>query len=556
MSRVERKARRRAAQLAKEKEKAEAELSHYLKEQKRLHRSRGQVDRRAFQQVFGEHAPAGINFSQYSDVAVERSGEGSDTTLVLRAFSDLGDRLPPFLSSNVSAMRYETPTPIQANAIPLSLQGIDVMCSAQTGSGKTCAFLLPLLARLDQLRSTDGDYFIGTASAPRALVLAPTRELAMQIHLEACKLAHGSSLRAVSVYGGAKARPQLSALAAGCDILVGTPGRIQDFLERGILRLDVCTTLVLDEADRMLDMGFEPQVRRIVERSTMPRGARRQTMMFSATFPKEIQRLAGAFLNPYCFISVGRVGSTVSAITQRLVLASNDKRAKLALLRDHIMDANSALSMERTLVFVKKKATASWLAKQLRKKRAMEGLFEVNAAEIHGDRSQPQREEALRRFRAGEVKVLVATDVAARGLDIPGVDHVVNFDLGSTDDDFDSYVHRIGRTGRAGNTGIATSFYVPGTDPKVGSGNIAKKLLALLQESGQGVPSWLLEQPEVRGGRTGRQQQDRDARAPPRGQGARGARQGGGRGRGNRRRDSRDGGRGQSKRYKGGAAGA
>ena len=228
--------------------------------------------------------------------------------------------------------------------------------------------------------------------------------------------------------------------------------------------------------------------------------AARQTLMFSATFPPPMQKLAAEFMADYIWIGVGRVGSTVAAIEQRLVLASNNKQHKLELLGDALASTRKGA---RTLVFVKKKSTARWVAKQLRKSAEFDGRFQLTSAEIHGDRSQSQREAALQKFRDGEVQVLVATDVAARGLDIAGVEHVVNFDLGSTPDEFDSYVHRIGRTGRAGNSGLATSFYVPGFEAKVGCGRIAGSLLKLLRESKQVVPQWFLDLPESRSGGRG-----------------------------------------------------
>jgi ATP-dependent RNA helicase DDX3X len=272
---------------------------------------------------------------------------------------------------------------------------------------------------------------------------------------------------AVCVYGGAAARGQLSGLASGCDLLVATPGRLQDFVERGMVSLASIQFCILDEADRMLDMGFEPQIRRLVERSSMTPLSRRQTMMFSATFPASIQRLASEFMKSYVWISVGRVGSTTSSIEQRLVCTGPGKGEKMVALREALEACEG-----RTLVFVKKKSTAHWVAKQL--KNTVNGTNNGNtvigttngggggklsppppiaAVEIHGDRSQGQREAALLDFRDGKARVLVATDVAARGLDIADVKHVVNFDLASTPDEFDSYVHRIGRTGRAGNTG-------------------------------------------------------------------------------------------------------
>jgi len=388
-------------------------------------------------------------------------------------------------------------------------------------------------------------------------VLAPTRELALQIALEAEKLCYQSPLRSVVVYGGADQKKQVRDLAFGCDIVVATPGRLNDFIDRGIVQMSSVTFLVLDEADRMLDMGFEPQIRRIVEGADMPPKERRQTLLFSATFAAEIQKLAAAFLRPYVWIAVGRVGSTVENIEQRLILAPADKRKKLKLCAEALGECEG-----RTLVFVQKKRTATWLKHCFRRggpgdARPDEKFPPVLAEDIHGDRTQVQREAALKKFRAGTCKVLVATDVAARGLDIGGVEHVINFDLPLAAQDFDSYVHRIGRTGRAGHQGLATSLYVPGHCNKTGNGPIASQLLRQMEETGSDVPDWFKGLPEtgtgtgsgggkkkdkfggrdVRGGQDGgggkRQDRDRtDGNSADRGGRGRGSGRGRGRGRG------------------------
>ena len=238
----------------------------------------------------------------------------------------------------------------------------------------------------------------------------------------------------------------------------------------------------------MLDMGFEPQIRRIVAEYDMPPKEVRQTFMFSATFPDEIQSLAREFLREYAWIGVGRVGSTVENIEQRLVEATSDPHMKLQLL----MQALSTVE-GRTLVFVQKKRTAAWVCNCLQHQG-------IKAEEIHGDRSQSQREHALNRFRQGSIQVLVATDVAARGLDVPEVMHVVQFDMPISPDDFDSYVHRIGRTGRAGKSGVATSFFVPGRETGEGNGKIAPMILRLLQENNQAIPDWFQHSEDSMGG--------------------------------------------------------
>jgi ATP-dependent RNA helicase DDX3X len=237
-----------------------------------------------------------------------------------------------------------------------------------------------------------------------------------------------------------------------------------------------------------LDMGFAPQIRRIVLERDMPAPAGRQTAMFSATFPKEIQKLAADFLRPgYVWIAIGRVGSTTDSITQRLVKSTNSRQEKLELLHTQLNEVPG-----RTLVFVQKKRTAHQVKRDLFK------LYNIDAAEIHGDRSQSQRESALAAFKEGTARVLVATNVAARGIDVSDVQHVVNFDLPTSAKEFDDYVHRVGRTGRAGNRGIATSLYVPGYDAKTGNGELAPLLLQLLRSANQDIPEWFLALPELR----------------------------------------------------------
>lgn len=246
-----------------------------------------------------------------------------------------------------------------------------------------------------------------------------------------------------------------------------------DIIDRGIISLSEVKCLVLDEADRMLDMGFEPQIREIVQLRDMPGKEDRQTLMFSATFKPDIQKLASEFLVDYVWIGVGRVGSTVENIKQNIVLSTPEASVKLQLTVDAI---NSTPG--RTLIFVQMKRTAAWLSETLRNE------YKIRVDDIHSDKSQMQREAALRRFRDGSVRVLVGTDVAARGLDIPDVAHVIQYDLPHTPDEFDSYVHRMGRTGRAGHVGRATSLFVPGTDGN-GNSRIAPLILRLLEETEQ-----------------------------------------------------------------------
>lgn len=433
-------------------------------------------------ELFGTgHGPSGINFDRYEDIPVDATG--NDVPKGIETFDDVS--LTPIIKSNIELAQYTTPTPVQKNSIPVILGKRDLMACAQTGSGKTAAFLVPILNRIFEdgpapggQSGSFGGYGRRTKQTPLALILAPTRELATQIFDEARKFAYRSKVRPCVVYGGAHVSDQMRELDRGCHLLVATPGRLVDFLERGKISLEFCRYLCLDEADRMLDMGFEPQIRRIVEQDNMPGPDSRQTLMFSATFPKEIQMLARDFLKDYVFLAVGRVGSTSENITQKIVwVEESDKRSFLLDLMDAagLSEKCEDGSASRTLVFVETKKGADQLDEFLYR----EG-FPVTS--IHGDRTQREREEALRRFKSGQTPIIVATAVAARGLDIANVKHVINFDMPS---DVEEYVHRIGRTGRMGNLGLATSFF------NEKNRNLVKDLVELLVESNQELPSWL-----------------------------------------------------------------
>ncbi|XP_038208782.1 putative ATP-dependent RNA helicase Pl10 isoform X2 [Zerene cesonia] len=431
-------------------------------------------DERQELELFGT-GNTGINFSKYEDIPVEASGENVPDFIT--SFEDVN--LTEIMRSNISLARYDKPTPVQKYAIPIVLGRRDVMACAQTGSGKTAAFLVPIL---NQMYEAGPVKHMGTFQRrkqyPLGLVLAPTRELATQIYDEARKFAYRSRVRPCVVYGGSPIHEQFRELERGCHLLVATPGRLVDMLARGRVVLDHCRHLVLDEADRMLDMGFEPQIRKIVECHTMPKTGERQTLMFSATFPKQIQVLAQDFLYNYVFLAVGRVGSTSENITQKVVwVEEQDKRSFLLdlLNASNLLQRTRSEEDQLTLVFVETKKGADQLEEFLDR----DG-YPVTS--IHGDRSQREREEALRRFRSGQTPILVATAVAARGLDIPHVRHVINFDLPS---DVEEYVHRIGRTGRMGNLGVATSFF---NDSNRG---LARDLVELLVEAKQDVPNWL-----------------------------------------------------------------
>ncbi|XP_077212996.1 DEAD-box ATP-dependent RNA helicase 37-like [Tasmannia lanceolata] len=425
----------------------------------------------AAEQAFSEQENSVINFDAYEDIPVETSGDNVPPAVNTFAEIDLGDAL----NQNIQRCKYVKPTPVQRHAIPISLAGRDLMACAQTGSGKTAAFCFPIISGI-----MNGQFAQRPRGArtvyPLALILSPTRELSCQIHEEARKFSYQTGVKVVVAYGGAPINHQLRELERGVDILVATPGRLVDLLERARVSLQMIRYLALDEADRMLDMGFEPQIRKIVEQMDMPQRGMRQTLLFSATFPKEIQRLASDFLSNYIFLAVGRVGSSTDLIVQRVeYVHDSDKRSHLMDLL-HAQRANGTHGKQAlTLVFVETKKGADSLEHWL----CLNGF---PATTIHGDRTQQEREYALRSFKSGTTPILVATDVAARGLDIPHVAHVVNFDLPN---DIDDYVHRIGRTGRAGNTGLATAFF------NENNSSLARALAELMQESNQEVPAWL-----------------------------------------------------------------
>jgi len=411
----------------------------------------------------------GINFSKYDSIKVNVDGENKPQPI--NKFSEAN--LCTLLASNVKRAGYETPTPVQKNALPIIMAGRDLMACAQTGSGKTAAFLLPMINKMIETRA-DGRPDEGGRVSPQAIIITPTRELAIQIHDEARKFSSGSSVVSKCIYGGTSVMSQRGDLSrGGCNILVATPGRLLDFVERGTVSFKEVQFLVLDEADRMLDMGFMPDIRRCVSNVSMPSKNLRQTLMFSATFPEEIRRSARDFLHNQLFLQVGLVGGACTDVKQSFYQASKfEKRDQLLkILQDPTRNPR-----ERTLVFVKTKRNADFLATYL----SEEGLPTTS---IHGDRLQREREEALDDFKRGKMPILVATAVAARGLDIKDVMHVVNYDM---PDEVEEYVHRIGRTGRVGNTGRATSFFDHHED-----GAIGRPLVRILTDAGQMVPDWL-----------------------------------------------------------------
>ena len=350
--------------------------------------------------------------------------------MTLPTFAALG--LSESLLRALASANYETPTPIQAQAIPPLLQGRDLLGIAQTGTGKTAAFVLPLLQMLGQNRR----HLLPRAA--RALILAPTRELAAQISDSVTTYGRHCGLRHAVIMGGVSQRAQVKAMARGVDILIATPGRLLDLIQQRQVDLGRATHLVLDEADRMLDMGFIRDVRKVV--ALMPKTC--QSLLFSATMPKEVARLANDLLKDPVRVEIAAKTVAVERIDQRVHHA--DSGSKRKLLTDLLADSQ----LSRVIVFTRTKRGADRVAKQL----AADG---VRVAAIHGDKSQGAREKALDSFRAGRSRVLVATDIVARGIDVDDVSHVINYELPP---DPESYVHRIGRTARAGASGIAISF--------------------------------------------------------------------------------------------------
>ncbi|MCH1923505.1 DEAD/DEAH box helicase [Shewanella sp. C32] len=344
------------------------------------------------------------------------------------SFSSLG--LHADLLAVLDAVGYQTPTPIQSAAIPEVLAGNDVMAGAQTGTGKTAAFAVPLIQR--HLARAPSD------KAIRVLVLTPTRELAQQVHQSFVKYSQGLGLNAVVAYGGASINPQLEALSQGCDVLVATPGRLLELAFKELIDLSTLETLVLDEADRMLDMGFIIDIKRILKR--LP--ASRQTLFFSATFNDEVFALSKTLLKQPKLIEVAERNATAAKIEQRFYEVDNQRKAGL------IAYLIGSKNWQQVLIFTRTKQAVDELAKEL----AKDG---ISAATVHGDKSQGARDRGLEQFKAGQVRALVATDVAARGLDIEQLQYVVNYELPYNAED---YIHRIGRTGRAGQAGLAVSL--------------------------------------------------------------------------------------------------
>ena len=412
-----------------------------------------------------------------------------DAALASVTFADFG--LHPDIQKAIDAQGYTQPTPIQAKAIPVVLTGVDVMGAAQTGTGKTAGFSLPILNRLMPL-ATDST---SPARHPvRALMLAPTRELADQVAANVETYAKFTPLRSTVVYGGVDMNPQIQALRRGVELVIATPGRLLDHVQQKTINLSQVQVLVLDEADRMLDMGFLPDLQRII--NLLPKT--RQNLLFSATFSPEIQKLAKSFMVSPTLIEVARRNATAENIKQVMFALNSeeDKRAAVCHLIKH-------QALRQVIVFSNTKLGTARLATHLER----EG---VSSTAIHGDKTQIERTKSLEAFKAGEVTVLVATDVAARGLDIADLPFVINYDLPTTPED---YVHRIGRTGRAGAKGTAYSFVVKRDERALKD---IEKLInkAFVQEELEGFVPGVRAPREERGERsTGRGEGRKDSRS-------------------------------------------
>ena len=394
------------------------------------------------------------------EISIQR---GSNVPNPITSFAEAG--FPDYVMKEIQKQNFSVPTSIQAQGWPIALSGYDLVGIAQTGSGKTLAYLLPGIIHVNN------QPYLERGDGPIVLVLAPTRELAQQIQVVANEFGRTSRIKNTCVFGGAPKGPQLRDLEHGCEIVIATPGRLIDFLEMGKTNLRRCTYLVLDEADRMLDMGFEPQIRKIVEQIRPDR----QVLMWSATWPKEVRRLAEDFLTNYIHINIG--ATTLHANHNILqivdVCEEQQKEEKLSRLLDEI----GCEAHNKILIFVETKRKADDLTRLMRR----DGY---PAMCIHGDKQQKERDWVLGEFRNGSTTILVATDVAARGLDVDDVKFVINYDYPNNSED---YIHRIGRTGRQNHTGTAYTLFTPGNASK------AKDLVDVLAEAKQVINPRLQE---------------------------------------------------------------
>ncbi|XP_045462972.1 ATP-dependent RNA helicase dbp2-like isoform X1 [Harmonia axyridis] len=437
---------------------------------------------RPFKKDFYEPHASVANRSSYEVDQYRRSKEvtvdGNHAPNPIQHFSETS--FPDYVMEEIKRQGYDAPTAIQAQGWPIAMSGRDLVGIAQTGSGKTLAYILPAIVHINNQQP------ISRGDGPIALVLAPTRELAQQIQQVASDFGRTSYVRNTCIFGGAPKGPQARDLERGVEICIATPGRLIDFLEKGTTNLERCTYLVLDEADRMLDMGFEPQIRKIIEQIRPDR----QTLMWSATWPKEVKKLAEDYLNDYIQINIGSLQLSANHNILQIVdvCQENEKPEKLNVLLQEI--GNNAEPGSKILIFAETKVKVEDITRQLRR-------YGWQAVCMHGDKSQQERDYVLREFRNGKSFILVATDVAARGLDVDGIKYVINYDYPNSSED---YIHRIGRTGRSDTTGTSYAFFTSSNFRQ------AKDLVSVLQEANQVVNPKLLELSNRGGGGYGGRQ--------------------------------------------------
>jgi ATP-dependent RNA helicase DDX3X len=507
------------AQLEKQRARAEEERNHYNAECEAARlgvggaRSHGRCLPDREEVLFADVGAKASDVGAYDDLSVRvlfgAEGEGDESTPFDADVENLSGTFPASVVENIRRCGIETLTPVQRHAAPLVFEGLDVLCNAPTGSGKTAAFMLPIVAQLVKQQTSEDDVdeievFGGDAepARPKLIVLAPTRELALQIYMQTRRLVFGTGLWVACAVGGSSVKPQLEELAFSPEIIIATPGRLLTMSADGYVDLSRVQALVLDEADRMLDMGFEPQLNELFGDHNVPSKENRQTLMFSATFPRRVLSLSSYYMRPppnAARVICGRVGSTVAGIRQVLIQTPHLREQKFPYLVQVLeafaaKQANEGQGSGLTLIFCKQKGTAEWLRAEL-----VNYDPKLAVEELHGSLTQGARIRALDAFASGAANILVATDVAARGLDLPDVNHVINFDLPSKASEFDDYIHRIGRTGRAGRKGIASSLYVPGFARDIGNGPIWDDLRLVLEETENEIPPWFATCPDSSG---------------------------------------------------------
>ncbi|XP_066498143.1 probable ATP-dependent RNA helicase DDX5 isoform X1 [Hoplias malabaricus] len=435
-------------------------LDELPKFEKNFYQEHSDVARRAAQEV--------EQFRRSREITVK----GRDCPKPVMRFHEAS--FPSYVMDVINKQNWTEPTPIQSQGWPLALSGKDMVGIAQTGSGKTLSYLLPAIVHINH------QPFLERGDGPICLVLAPTRELAQQVQQVAAEYGRASRLKSTCIYGGAPKGPQIRDLERGVEICIATPGRLIDFLEAGKTNLSRCTYLVLDEADRMLDMGFEPQIRKIVDQIRPDR----QTLMWSATWPKEVRQLAEDFLKDYVQINVGALQLSANHNILQIVDVCSDgeKEDKLLRLLEEIMSEKE----NKTIIFVETKRKCDELTRRMRR----DGW---PAMGIHGDKSQQERDWVLNEFKFGKAPILIATDVASRGLDVEDVKFVINYDYPNNSED---YIHRIGRTARSQKTGTAYTFFTPNNMKQ------AHDLVSVLREANQAINPKLIQMAEDRGGRS------------------------------------------------------